>query len=137
MSESSVEPEAQQLVLIEKAPPRISELLRNLGIRASVVIVLRKSALKVNDTLPTIWVISTRHELLLCCTHRTRGLWKRLTRRDINAVTYEVTPTGVAHLRLVFNDPNEVDLFIPLPKQVSEAEGRLLASALPATTGLQ
>jgi hypothetical protein len=129
--------EGQELLLIEKPPSRISELLRNLGIRTSDVVVMRKSALKVNDTLPTMWIVSTWHELLLCSTHRTRGLWKRLTRQDINAVIYEVMPTETPRIRIVFNDESQDDLFIPLPSGVSEDEGKLIASLLPASTGLQ
>ena len=122
-------------MLTEKPHPRIMELLRSLGLRSSDLIVLRKSALKVNDTLPTIWIVATHQEVLLCCTHRKRGLWRRLPRRELNAARYEVNSAGGASIRIIFNSDAENDLVVPLPSGISPEEGAEVATALPVTTG--
>ena len=120
-------------MLLEPTPPRISALLHELGIDAKQVTIARKSALKLNDTLPTIWLVGTVDQIVLCCTHRTRGLWRRLSRAEINAARSEGTATGHVALRLILNGDQD-DIVIPLPPRSSLSEAKLIAAALPTTS---
>ena len=121
-------------MLVDPPPPRIAALLHELGIDAEQVTVARKSALKLNDTLPTIWIVGTVDQILLCCTHRTRGLWRRLARAEINEARSEGGTTGHVSLRLILNGDQD-DIVIPLPSGVLMSEAKLIAAALPTTSG--
>ncbi|MCY2961805.1 MAG: hypothetical protein NTY35_16735 [Planctomycetota bacterium] len=120
-------------MLVEPPPPRITALLDDLGIDPEQVTVLRKSALKVNDTLPTIWIVGTVDQILLCCTHRTRGLWHRLARAEINEARSEATATGRFLLRLILNADQD-DIVIPFPAGLSMTEAKLIAATLPTAS---
>lgn len=119
-------------MLVEPLPPRIAALLDDLGIDAEQVTVARKSALKLNETLPTIWIVGTADQVVLCCTHRTRGLWRRLARAEVNTARAEAH-AGRASLRLLLNSDQD-DLVIPLPAGVTMSEAMQMAAALPATS---
>jgi hypothetical protein len=119
-------------MLVEPLPPRIAALLDDLGIDAEQVTVARKSALKLNETLPTIWIVGTVDQIVLCCTHRTRGLWRRLARAEVNTARAE-SRVGHASLRLFLNS-DQHDVVIPLPKRVTLGEAMEMAAALPATS---
>src|SRR5262245_11555960 len=63
-----------------------------------------KTAHKPLFELPTLWLIFTTTSVLLCKTHRTRGLWARHSRAEINAIRIIQGMTGALTLEIILTD---------------------------------
>lgn len=115
---------------MEPIPLRIQELLKEKGVEFPDVKVAFKTAFKPNATIPTIWLIATRDEVLLCSTHRTRGLWKRLSRGEISAIRHDVDLIGSLSIRVIHCSLDEPDLILPLQKTTTPEEVQQCVSLL-------
>lgn len=62
----------------EQLPPRIKTVVLAAGARVDEFVLAMKSSYKPNATIPIIWFVVTKDRLLLCNTHKTRGLWRTL-----------------------------------------------------------
>ena len=79
-----------------------------------------KTTYKPNATIPSIWIVVTSGYLLLCNTHRTRGLWRKFTVIDGQRLQLHTTSTGQRYFELEDIDGGRV--FLPLPLTVSSSE---------------
>jgi hypothetical protein len=99
-------------------PARIQETLRKEGIDRTQFAGAMKTAFKPNDTIPILWIVLADAELLLCSTHRTRGIWRRLGRREIDSARTSVGAFGGLTVLLILADADD-DLVMPMPKNIS------------------
>src|SRR5688572_16865311 len=77
-----------------------------------------RTGFRVNPDLPYAWLIVTTKRILLCSTHRSRGVHADLRYRDISSIRSMGQCAGVE----ILPKSLEVDdLSIPLPEITSEA----------------
>lgn len=97
-------------------PDRIVQTLRQADLASSFLSAV-KTTVKPNDTIPTLWLVSTESCLLLCSTHRTRGIFRRYQWKVLNSVRKDGAQ-GSTVIEIIHNDlelPNErypIDLTI-------------------------
>ena len=99
-------------------PNRIGEVVAQAAtgeFRAAV-----KTTYRPNDTIPSIWIVVTSDYLVLCNTHRTRGLWRKFAAADTQRLKLGITSTGQRYFEL--EDIDGGRLFLPLSQAVSPAE---------------
>ena len=108
--------------LLEPIPQGILVLLKSIGISEDAVVVARKTALKPAYGIPTVWLIATREEFLLCSTHKTRGVWKKFNRDTVNAIRVEMSIMRQKFLRIIYRSLDESDLLIPLPSVFTDVD---------------
>ncbi|HPQ72074.1 MAG TPA: hypothetical protein PKW95_23335 [bacterium] len=104
-------------VFVDKLPERIHILLNTLGVNIDDIIFARKTTIKPNSTIPTLWLIATKHYFFLCSTHRTRGLWEQIDRNNIIEIRKEMTIMGNPYLRFISKSIDKQDLIVTFSKE--------------------
>lgn len=80
-----------------------------------------KTALKPNATIPFLWLVCTKRDLLVCNTHRTRGLYKKSTWSEINAIRRIGESSGAIHIEVIYQGLDQDDDLYPLGPEISRA----------------
>lgn len=104
--------------ILSALPERIVFTLEREGM-ASEFLCAIKTTVKPNETIPTLWLVCTENRLLLCSTHKTRGIYKRFTWSSLNDVRKIGAPTTHARLEIIQEDIDLPDEFYPIDPSVS------------------
>jgi hypothetical protein len=107
-----------------KLPPRIQDVVVSSGARVDDFALAMKSSYKPNATIPIIWFVVMAERLLLCNTHRSRGLWRTLQGAGLAAL--ELHRTSLGSPFFVFNDDGGT-VYITMPDGVSSDELEVLS----------
>lgn len=91
----------------DRLPERIRTLLATLGHSPDQCLATLKSIYKPNETIPRLWVVVVTDALLLCSTHRTRGLFRKFAPEDLNTVRARQCTLEIIPRRL---DAEQIDL---------------------------
>ena|SRR5579884_358662 len=107
-------------------PERVRENLRTVvPIGTFVLAVLTKY--RPNGDMPFAWLVLRGGALVLCGSHRTRGVYAAHPFTDINEVRLE----GAGKiLRILLNGPDLADLVVPLSPTLTSDEARALVQAM-------
>ncbi|NMO15747.1 hypothetical protein HPC49_03310 [Pyxidicoccus fallax] len=98
----------------EQLPPRIQDVLRVRGVGPGEFVLGLKSSYKPNATIPILWFIVTAEHLLLCNTHKTRGLWKEMSGQELTA--FELRRSSLGKPYFVLPD-SEGTVYLTLPDE--------------------
>ena len=99
---------------LDELPERIRMVVHDAGTGAFCAAL--KTAYKPSFTIPSIWLVVTADDLLLCNTHRTRGLWRKYSRPStLPDLRISTTSTGQPFVT-IRGDPME-----PVTMSLSEA----------------
>ena len=105
-------------------PDRIRTLLANKGYSPSDCLFALRSTFRPNFALPTLWLILTQDALMLCNTHRTRGLYREFRSGDINYLHL------AGHsLEIALADIHAPHIYVPFPPTSVEKLGELIGAA--------
>jgi hypothetical protein len=82
-----------------------------------------------NSDMPFAWLVVTSHRILLCNTHRSRGIYAEHSLREINELRIESRSV----LRILLNDAVHSDLVVPLPPDLPDIDSffSLIATKRP------
>lgn len=97
---------------VDDLPAKIAASLRDGG-HANDFQYALKTALKPDATVPIVWAVLTSIALLLCTTHARRGIWRRYSFGEINAMQLIESHTT---LRIISAGIDTPDLLLPLPE---------------------
>jgi hypothetical protein len=100
---------------LRELPARVADNLRG-RVSADRFIVAAPTEYRPNPDMPFAWLVLTADQLVLCCTHRTRGVYAAHPFEEINQVRLE---SNGRVLRILLNDPASGDLTIPLHPNLS------------------
>jgi hypothetical protein len=103
---------------LDQLPPRIQTLLMELGQESGFICAV-KTAYKPNATIPILWLVVTRTELMLCNTHRTRGLTARHLWKEINEVRKLQNRVNANSIEIIYNDLSKENTVLPLPSGIA------------------
>lgn len=81
-----------------------------------------KTDVKPNATIPILWLICTKTALLICNTHKTRGLYKKYRWNDISEVRKKIHFGGHISIIVSFISTSRNDEIYFLPKKLLEDE---------------
>ena len=101
---------------VDELPPRIREVVEKAGVGAFCLAL--KTAFKPNATIPLIWMVLTSEGLLLCNTHRTRGLWGKYSRSQVPHIRSNATSWGTRYLEIEGGRSQTGPLTLPLPENM-------------------
>jgi hypothetical protein len=122
---------ANLLYDLNELPPRIRETIRGLP-SLGTFLLAAPTEYRPNADMPFAWLVLTSRQLVLCNTHRTRGIYAAHQFSEINEVRAE---SANRVLRILLNDPGLGDLVIPLhPELTAEHVGIIVHSVQPAKT---
>lgn len=118
---------------VEELPERIQARVRDVapdlgGFRAAF-----KTSFKPNATIPLIWLVLADRGILLCSTHRTRGVWAVLEREDIDTIVVEKGIVGAGWVKITPRKLGENDHVLPLPDRLDEKEVKPLLATWQAS----
>lgn len=102
----------------DQLPQRVGEVLARAEageFRAAI-----KTAYKPNDTIPSIWIVVTSRYVMLCNTHRTRGVWRTFPVADSQRLQMHKTSIGQRYFELADLDGGRV--FLPLSPTMSSSD---------------
>ena len=102
-------------------PPRLQSLLSELQQEQAFICAI-KTDLKPNATIPILWLFLTKSGLLLCNTHRTRGLFASHTWQEINIVRKLDDKASSTSIEIIYNDISKDNTVLPFPKSVKPTE---------------
>lgn len=75
-----------------------------------------KTALKPNATIPILWLILYEDGFLFCSTHRTRGIFKDISRNEIDSIKImKSTQFGEVKIEFIFKDLRLDDFVVAMP----------------------
>lgn len=77
---------------LDELPERIRLVVHD-AVPGAFIVAL-KTSYKPTFTIPSIWLVLTSEDLLLCNTHRTRGLWRRYSRPTLPHLRVSTTSIG-------------------------------------------
>ena len=106
-------------------PPRAAKNLTSLISRSEQFIVAFRTAYRPNPDMPFAWLVITSRQVILCNTHRSRGVYAAHDKTDINDVRLQ----GKV-LTIFLNDPASGDLTIPLPSDLLQDDAVTLMDAM-------
>lgn len=109
-------------------PTRIKDLLQSRGHKLDSSSRALKTEFKPNSTIPTIWIVSTNKHILLCSTHKTRGLWAIYGRDELNCVRLKRETTGGLEIEIIHADSDCPTLLLPLPASTNITHAEELVS---------
>lgn len=82
-----------------------------------------KTALKPNVTIPILWMIIYKNGIVLCCTHKTRCVFKQIIASDIDSIkVHKGLHFSGAVLQILFKEISEEDFFVMLPSGINCGE---------------
>lgn len=116
----------------KKLPKRVQTALVAAGYPEDNVLAVLRTAFKPNATIPIIWLVALRHELLLCNTHATRWVWRRYSSADLNCVRTKLASLGAIAVEILSNDLNVDELTLPIPLGTAAEEVQNLVDAANA-----
>jgi hypothetical protein len=90
-----------------------------------------KTSYKPNATIPYLWLVATKTNLLLCNTHNTRGLYKSYLWNEISELLYKRDNLGSNLIKIIFTDIDGLDLLLPVDSQVTQDEIKVFLSHIP------
>jgi hypothetical protein len=103
---------------IDVLPKRIAAVVQGCSSEDEFVAAV-KTALKPNATIPLLWLVCTSQHLLVCNTHRTRGLSKRLPWSEINEIRRLGVIKGSISIQVIYQELDQEDDLYPLDLNVS------------------
>ncbi len=84
-----------------------------------------KTSYKPNATIPILWIVIHKNGLLFCSSHRTRGVYKRINRSEVDSIKLtKGQHFGLYSLAVVFRALDEADLVVSLPSEIDFSEIR-------------
>jgi hypothetical protein len=114
---------------MEALPPRVRANLSRQLSPGETVTVAATTDYRPNADMPFAWLVITSRQLILCSTHRTRGIYAAYSRSDINDVRQEANGRV---LRILSNNQELADLVIPFASTVTSDEAAMLTQAASA-----
>lgn len=106
---------------IDVLPKRIADVILGCSPEDEFVAAV-KTSLKPNATIPLLWLVCTTQYLLVCNTHRTRGLFKRLLWSEINEIRRLGVMKDSISIQVIYQDLDQEDDLYPLDPNVSRAD---------------
>ena len=103
---------------IAELPERIRSSLAASGIQPDAFQSALRTAFKPNATIPIIWLVLLRDRLLLCNTHKSRGVWREYPRESFDSIRLAYSTLGKLAIEIIHPDPMEPSLSLPLPPSV-------------------
>ncbi len=110
---------------LDDIPERPRGNLRPLLAEAERVLLSAPTEYRSNPDMPFAWLVITSRQLILCNSHRTRGVYASHPHRSINQVRLE----GARLLRILLND-SMADILVPLPDALTIDEVRTLLDTI-------
>ena len=104
-------------------PERIQAIVsRNIRSSDDFIAAL-KTELKPNATIPVLWLVITTGGLLLCSTHRTRGLYRSFHKDAINSIRVEHSHSlPGTRIEIISSELSEPDFNVPLDTTLDTEE---------------
>jgi len=102
-------------------PPRIASALRIAGFADSFRYAA-KTTVKPNETIPFLWLVCTDSHLLLCCTHRTRGIFRKYPWGTLNEVRKATSADNHTKVEVIHDDLELADDVYAMDKSASALE---------------
>lgn len=106
---------------INQLPEKIQAVLNEQGQQSKFVCAI-KTDYKPNATIPILWLVLTKTDLLLCNTHKTRGLTAKHAWNAINAVRKKAGTGKVNTIEILYTQLSDDDTVLPLPSTVTVDE---------------
>lgn len=86
-----------------------------------------KTALKPNATIPILWMILYEDGFLFCSTHRTRGIFKDISRNEINSIKIRKSAQfEEVRIEYIFKDLTLDDFVVAMPNGTDVEEIRTI-----------
>lgn len=106
--------------LLTDLPSRIATAIAESSPRDNFIAAI-KTALKPNATIPFLWLVCTDKHLLVCNTHRTRGVYRKSTWSEINTVRRVGAVQGSMIIEVIYQDLDHDDERYPLDPGITPA----------------
>lgn len=106
---------------IDGLPSRIRQTLQQEGYDSVDFRAALRTALKPNATIPILWLVLMNNALLLCSTHRTRGVYHQFGPEGINELRVVKGALQSLSIELIRPDVGEPNLIIPMPVNTASA----------------
>ena len=115
------QPSNNMTTALTDLPPRIITAVKDAGFESSYRLAA-KTTVKPNETIPTLWIVCTESHLLLCNTHRTRGIYRRYVWSEVNDVRRMSSASPGACVELIHNALDQANEIFPLDASVTSAQ---------------
>lgn len=109
------------VVLAEHLPARIQQRVADNTSDIGEMIGAVKTSYKPNATIPLLWLIFGSKGLMLCSTHKTRGVWRIIEPEELNAVQLEVGFLESMAVRIILQREDD-DIRLELPRSIEREE---------------
>lgn len=104
---------------LSELPEKIQNVISSVSNSGKFICAV-KTAFKPNATIPILWIVVTENMLLLCNTHRTRGLFYSCKWHEINCVRRRDNQDRT--LEIIHKSLDVDDCVIPLPEKMNTEE---------------
>jgi hypothetical protein len=111
-------------------PARIHDLVQSLGLDSANMVAVLKTAYKPNATIPIIWAALFEERLLLCSTHRTRGVWRDYNPESFDTARVTRGSTRLLTLEILGKGREGGILELPLPPACTSEEASTFATTV-------
>ena len=103
----------------DKLPAGLKMLLTNQGFYESDFICGIKTAFKPKYEIPYIWIVVTKESLLLCNTHKTRGMWALYHHNKLYNVQLKKDMAGGLSIEILEINLDKPTTKLPMPRNTN------------------